>query len=178
MSRIAKQPIPIPNGVTVTLLDGVLSVKGPKGELSRSFLSDIAMTVENNAVTLLPKKTTLFLRALWGTYAAHVKNMLEGVTNGFEKKLVIEGIGFKAAVQGSDLVLSLGFSHPVKLPIPKTLKVTVEKSVVSISGANREEVGQFAAFIRSHKKPEPYKGKGIRYDSEVVRRKQGKKASA
>lgn len=178
MSRIAKQPIPIPQGVTALLNDGTLLVKGPKGELSRQFLSDIEMKIENGAITLVPLKVTLFLRALWGTYASHVKNMLEGVTSGFEKKLVVEGIGFKAAVAGNDLVLSLGFSHPVKLSIPKTLKVSVEKSVISISGPNKEEVGQFAAFIRSHKKPEPYKGKGIRYEKEIVRRKQGKKATA
>jgi large subunit ribosomal protein L6 len=178
MSRIAKQPIPIPSGVTALLNGGLLSVKGPKGELSRSFLSEINMTIEDNAITLVPRKTTIFLKALWGTYASHVKNMIEGVTKGFEKKLVVEGIGFKAVITGSDLVLSLGFSHPIKLAIPKTLKVLVEKSIISISGPDKEEVGQFAAFIRSHKKPEPYKGKGIRYEKEVVRRKQGKKATA
>jgi large subunit ribosomal protein L6 len=114
---------------------------------------------------------------LWGTYASHVKNMIKGVTAGFQKKLIVEGIGFKSDVKGAKLDLSLGFSHPISIEIPKDLKVTAEKNVITITGVSNEQVGGFASKIRALKKPEPYKGKGIRYDNEVIRRKQGKKAA-
>lgn len=177
MSRIGKQIISIPAGVTVTKDGMVLSVKGPKGTLSRSFLDSVAITIADNAVTFAPVILTVESNALWGTYAAHVKNMIIGVTEGFSKKLILEGVGYKSEVKGKDLNLALGFSHPVVVAIPENLVVTAEKNVITFSGMDKESVGQFAAKIRAMKKPEPYKGKGFHYDDETVRRKQGKKAA-
>lgn len=176
MSRLAKQPIAIPSGVEVTLDGATLTVKGPKGELSRSFNVDvISLTVDAGSVTLEKKEDTIFSRALVGTYAAHVMNMIAGVTEGFEKKLVVEGVGFRSEVKGSTLEMSLGFSHPVIMDIPQELSVTAEKNVITVSGIDKEKTMQFAAQIRAKRKPEPYKGKGIRYEGEIIRRKQGKK---
>ncbi|NCU28386.1 MAG: 50S ribosomal protein L6 [Candidatus Moranbacteria bacterium] len=178
MSRVGKQIITIPAGVEVNLSAGVLTVKGPKGSLTREFKDGVAININNNEVTFTPKnEDDKKIRALWGTYASHVKNMVQGVTEGFSKKLILEGVGFKSEVSGDTLVLALGFSHPVKLPIPKGLTVTAEKNNITVSGIDKELVGSFASFVRSNKKPEPYKGKGFRYDDEVIRRKQGKKAS-
>ena len=119
----------------------------------------------------------MFSRSLLGTYASHIKNMIVGVTTGYEKKLILEGVGFKSAVSGKSLDLALGFSHPVKVEIPEGLAVTADKNLITISGIDKEKVGQFSAYVRSLKKPEPYKGKGFRYDNEVIRRKQGKKSA-
>ncbi len=179
MSRLAKQPIAIPAGVTATLDKGVFSVKGPKGDLTRTFKTgDINLEIVDNAVVVTPRTMDdAFIRALLGTYASHVINMIEGVTKGFEKKLILEGVGFKSAVNGNSLDLSLGFSHPVKIEVPAGLTVTAEKNVITITGADKESVGAFAAYVRSRKKPEPYKGKGFRYDNEIIRRKQGKKSA-
>ncbi len=178
MSRIAKQPIPIPEKTEVTLNDGVLTVKGPKGTLTRAMRPEVLIRFEGDAIVLNPKDDQdIFSRALWGTYASHVKNMLAGVNVGYQKKLILEGVGFKSEVKGKDLNLALGFSHGVVVPIPEGLTVTAEKNVITISGINKEDVGQFAAKVRAMKKPEPYKGKGFRYDGEVIRRKQGKKAA-
>ena len=176
MSRVGKQNIIIPDKTELTLKDGTLSVKGPKGELTRHFKTSVAITIADKAVTLAPARNDLATKALWGTYASHISNMIEGVNTPFVKKLIIEGIGFKADVQGKKLNMALGFSHPVNLDIPEGLTVTHEKGTLTISGIDKEEVGQFAAEIRAFKKPEPYKGKGIRYENEVVRRKQGKKS--
>ncbi len=175
MSRVAKKPIIIPEKTTVAVDKGVVSVKGPKGEMTRSFKPGIEIVVADGTVTLTLKRPEDAV--LWGTYASHIKNMIQGVVSGFEKKLIIEGIGFKSDVKGTELVMSLGFSHPVKMAIPAGLKVTADKNIVSISGVDKEAVGAFAAAIRAKKKPEPYKGKGIRYENEVIRRKQGKKAA-
>jgi len=177
MSRIGKQPIVIPEKTDVSVSDGTISVKGPLGELSRKITSDVAIVVKEGQVILTPTRDSALARALWGTYASHVKNMIQGVNEVFEKKLIIEGIGYRAEVSGENLTLSVGFSHPVVLSIPKGIQVTVEKNVVSIRGSDKESVGQFAAQVRAKKKPEPYKGKGIRYSDEVVRRKQGKRAA-
>ena len=178
MSRIAKLPIPIPAGTTITFTDGIFAVKGPKGELSRPFKQDVVVLLEADSVTLKPKNDKdIFSRALWGTYASHVKNMILGVNEGFTKKLILEGVGFKSEVKGKDLVLALGFSHGVTVPIPEGLTVTAEKNNITFTGVDKELVGQFASKIRAMKKPEPYKGKGFRYDDEVIRRKQGKKAA-
>lgn len=181
MSRIAKKPIAIPAKTDVSYAaDGTLTVKGPLGELKRVFRPEIGMTVEKTAdshtITLTPVRQSLDILALWGTYASHVRNMLEGVNKAYEKKLIVEGIGFKADVKGKELNMALGFSHPVQMMIPDGLKVTSEKNIVTVSGIDIEKVGQFVAQIRAKKKPEPYKGKGIRYDKEVIRRKQGKKS--
>ena len=176
MSRIAKKPISIPEKTDVNYSSGILTVKGPLGEIKKTFRNEIEIKVENNEITLTPIRQSLDVLALWGTYASHIRNMLEGVHKAFEKKLIVEGIGFKSDVKGSELHLALGFSHPVMRPIPKDLKVTAEKNVITVSGIDIEKVGQFVAQIRSLKKPEPYKGKGIRYSDEVIRRKQGKKS--
>ena len=175
MSRVAKKPIAIPEKTTVTVEKGLVSVKGPKGEISRTFRPGIEIVVGGNEVTLTLKRPEDAV--LWGTYASHVRNMIKGVVEGFEKKLIVEGIGFKSDVKGSELVMSLGFSHLVKMAIPAGIKVTAEKNIISVSGVDKEAVGEFAASVRAKKKPEPYKGKGIRYENEVIRRKQGKKAA-
>lgn len=177
MSRLGKQTIQLPSGVTFVNTDGKVTVKGPKGELSKVFLPNVIITVDENGISFAPRKEDIFSRALWGTYASHVKNMVLGVTEGYTKKLILEGVGFKSEVKGQNLELALGFSHPVIVPIPQALTVTAEKNNITISGIDKEEVGQFAAKVRALKKPEPYKGKGFRYDNEVIRRKQGKKAS-
>ena len=177
MSRIAKKPIIIPAKTEASYSKGVFTVKGPLGSISKYFRSDINVVIENNTVTLTPANEALLTKALWGTYASHIKNMIAGVNKAYEKKLIVEGIGFKSDVKGKDLVMMLGFSHPVSMPIPEGLKVTTDKAGISISGIDCEQVGQFAAQVRSKKKPEPYLGKGIRYSDEVIRRKQGKKAA-
>lgn len=176
MSRIAKKPIPVPAKTEVTYSGGTLTVKGPLGTLTKELRPDITVTVENNEVTLVPVRNSLDVLALWGTYASHLRNMLAGVNTPYQKKLIVEGIGFKSDVKGKELVLALGFSHPVKVAIPDDLKVTADKNVITVSGIDCERVGQFVAKVRSLKKPEPYKGKGIRYEGEVIRRKQGKKS--
>lgn len=177
MSRIAKQPIEIPAGTTVTFNDGVLSVKGSKGTLTRALRDEVNVAIDGNKIVLTPKNEEIFSRALWGTYASHIKNMIAGVNNPYQKKLILEGVGFKSEVKGKDLVLALGFSHGVTVPIPEGLTVTAEKNLITFTGIDKELVGQFASKIRAMKKPEPYKGKGFRYDDEVIRRKQGKKAA-
>lgn len=178
MSRIAKLPIEIPQGTTVTITDGVLTVTGPKGTLTRPFNSEVTAVIDATSITLTPThEEDLFSRALWGTFASHVKNMIAGVNNPYVKKLILEGVGFKSEIKGSNLELALGFSHGVTVPIPEGITVTAEKNVISISGIDKEAVGQFAAQTRALKKPEPYKGKGFRYENEVIRRKQGKKAA-
>ncbi|HEV8677417.1 MAG TPA: 50S ribosomal protein L6, partial [Candidatus Paceibacterota bacterium] len=154
-----------------------LTVKGPKGTLVKPMhrLAQIEVTPEG--VQVSTKSQSIEGRAIVGTYASHVRNMIEGVNNGFTKKLLIEGVGFKWDVAGKTLNLSLGFSHPVKMVIPDGLTVTADKGALTIAGFDKELVGQFAANVRAQKEPEPYKGKGIRYDDEVIRRKQGKKAA-
>lgn len=177
MSRIGKQEINIPAGTTVTQSDAMVHVKGPKGELSREFKDAVAITIEGDTIRLAPAKESRLAQALWGTYASHLKNMIAGVNTPYEKKLIVEGVGFKVNVEGNKLRLSVGFSHDVELPIPDGIDVTVEKNVIGISGINKELVGSFAGKVRAQRKPEPYKGKGIRYIDEVIRRKQGKKAA-
>lgn len=177
MSRLSKQPIELPTGVTATIEGEMITVSGPKGKLSRTFKKDISIVLENNAFVVSGTGADVFLRSLIGTYASHLKNMIEGVTTGYTKKLILEGVGFKSNVAGTSLDLALGFSHPVKLPIPAGLTVTADKNIITIIGSDKESVGQFSAYVRSLKKPEPYKGKGFRYDGEVIRRKQGKKSA-
>lgn len=176
MSRLGKKGIELGNNVEATLSAGLFSVKGPKGQIERFFGPDINITIDGKKVALSPVKETNQTRALWGTYASHIKNMVKGVTEGFQKKLILEGVGYKSQVTGEKLVLALGFSHPVEVVIPKGLTVTAEKNLITISGIDKELVGSFSAKIRAMKKPEPYKGKGFRYEGEVIRRKQGKKS--
>jgi len=178
MSRTGKKPITIPTGTTVTITDGTLTVKGKNGELSRQLRPIVSISVEGNEVHVKPVAKTRLAQALWGTYASHVNNMIKGVNEQFKKELVLEGVGYKVALAGTTLTLNVGFSHPVAMEVPKGITVAVEKNLITITGADKEAVGQFAANVRAVKKPEPYKGKGIRYSDEVVRRKQGKKAAA
>jgi large subunit ribosomal protein L6 len=178
MSRIGKQELIIPSGTEVKFVDGVVSVKGPKGELSRALLPDVAVTIADGKVTLKQATETNFSYALWGTYASHIKNMIAGVNTPYVKKLILEGVGFKSEVKGGKtLDLALGFSHPVSIVIPEGLTVTAEKNNITVTGIDKEQVGQFTAMVRGWKKPEPYKGKGFRYHDEVIRRKQGKKSA-
>ncbi|USN87491.1 MAG: 50S ribosomal protein L6 [Candidatus Nomurabacteria bacterium] len=176
MSRLGKQPVTIPAGVTVTCDGGLLTVTGPKGTLKRDVKSDVVFAIDGNTLTLTPKDTP-DAPALWGTYAAHVRNMIKGATEGFTKILDIEGVGYRAEVKGNTLVLNMGFSHPVPLEVPEGLSAVVEKSSITLSGADKDLLGQFAANVRKVRKPEPYKGKGIRYRGEYIIRKQGKKAA-
>lgn len=180
MSRIGKKPIAIPDGVEIRNEAGKITVKGPKGELARVFKSQINFEIKDRSVVLKPAKPEpdKSVLALWGTYASHLKNMIEGVSGGFSKTLLIEGIGFRAQAEGKNLVLNLGFSHPVKKSVSAGIEIKIEKNKITVSGLDKELVGQTAAEIRMLKKPEPYKGKGIRYENEVVRRKAGKKAAA
>ena len=176
MSRLGKQPIVVPANVEVTLASGKLTVKGPKGELVRDVATDVAIKIEDKIVTVAITKDTKKALALWGTYAAHIRNMILGVTEGFKKVLEIEGVGYRAEAQGPGKIkLSVGFSHPVELVAPEGVTITTEKGVITITGIDIEVVGQFAADIRKVKKPEPYKGKGIHYVGEYIIRKQGKK---
>lgn len=177
MSKIGKQQLEIPDKTEVTQSGALVTVKGPKGSLTREFKDTITITIADKLVTFAPVKNDPFSRALWGTYASHIKNMIEGVNNGYTKKLILEGVGFKSEVAGTTLKLALGFSHPVNIAIPEGLTITAEKNVITVTGINKELVGQFTAKVRAMKKPEPYKGKGFRYDTETIRRKQGKKTA-
>jgi large subunit ribosomal protein L6 len=175
MSRVGKQIITLPEKVTYSQEGSVVTIKGPLGAISRDFNPAIIITKEGETLKLSPTKQDVDTNALWGMVGAHLRNMVLGVTKGYEKKLIIEGVGYRAALTGTSITFSLGLSHPVVMPVPAGLKVTVEKNVITITGINKDEVGQFAAKLRDLKKPEPYKGKGIRYDGEVIRRKEGKK---
>lgn len=179
MSRIGKQVIQIPSNVTVKI-DGLrVNVKGPKGELERVFHPNVSIASSGQEINVSVKDPENgFDRGLWGLSRVLISNMIKGVTEGFSKKLEISGIGFKAQVQGNKLVMSLGFSHPVEVEFPKNITAAVEKNIIAISGIDKEEVGQFAAKIRAIKAPEPYKGKGIKYENEKIRRKAGKAAKA
>lgn len=175
MSRLGKKPIPIPEKTEVSVAGSAVSVKGPGGTLVREFSPRVSITVADKAVSVALREGGSEGKAHVGTSVAHLKNMMAGVNQPFSKKLIVEGIGFKSEVKGGELVLSVGFTHPVALAIPKALAVTAEKNVITVSGADIEAVGGFAALVRAAKAPEPYKGKGIRYADEVIRRKEGKK---
>lgn len=177
MSRLAKKPIIIPEKTVVTLDGTSVKVKGPLGELSRSFPNVVAITMEGSEMHVTLTSTNRDDKPMLGTVVAHIKNMIAGVNKTYDKRLLIEGVGFKADAKGSDLHLALGFSHPVIIPVPAGLKVTTEKGAINVSGIDKELVGSFCAKVRSWKVPEPYKGKGIRYSDEVIRRKQGKKSA-
>lgn len=178
MSRIGKQTIQLPAGVTATLNDQVLTVKGPKGELTRVLHPTITVTIGDgvmNVTVSKPEEKTH--RSLWGTFAAHLKNMVIGVTKGFEKKLEVNGVGYRVALQGTNLKLEVGYTNPVLYSVPQGVIATVEKNVITLTSADKELLGGTAAEIRAVRKPEPYKGKGIKYQDEVLRTKAGKAAS-
>lgn len=184
MSRVGKKPVIIPSGVKIEKSRGAgsglsgnetLTVTGPKGSLTLDIHPKVEITIsEKELLVNVAKQDNKKERALWGLFRALIQNLVDGVTKGFEKKLEINGVGFKVALQGTKLVMSLGFSHPVEMEVPKDLNVVVEKNQITISGADKQRVGQFAAEVRELKKPEPYKGKGIKYSDEVVLRKAGK----
>lgn len=176
MSRLAKKPIVIPAKVEVTTAADSISVKGAKATLTKGVHHYVSIEVTPEGVVITPKNTSKLAKALTGTFAAHVRSMMKGVETPFKKGLILEGVGYRVELKGKELVFTVGFSHQVKLAIPEGLTATVEKNVMTIEGADKEKVGQFAAIIRDVKPPEPYLGKGIRYSDEVIRRKQGKKA--
>ncbi|HEX4561232.1 MAG TPA: 50S ribosomal protein L6 [Gemmatimonadales bacterium] len=179
MSRIGKKPVPLPKGVTATVVGHALTVKGPKGELSRTFHTDMALAVEAETVVVKRPSDENRHKALHGLSRTLVANMVEGVTKGFQKQLEIQGVGYKAEPKPFGVQLIVGFSHPVPYHAPKGIKITVDNNVnVKIEGVDKELVGQVAAELRAVKPPEPYKGKGIRYQGEQVRRKAGKTAQA
>lgn len=181
MSRIGKKPIQIPQGVQATFQHGKITIKGAKGELGLDIKRNINVAIEGNDIILSIKsekpRDIENLKPFWGLYRALIANMVNGVTNGFEKKLIVQGIGFQATLQGEELILKVGFSHLVKIKKPKDIVLDVKNNVITVSGISKEEVGNFAAKIRKIKVPEPYQGKGIRYENEQVRRKLGKKAA-
>lgn len=181
MSRIGKQPISIPSGVTVEVNGQVITVKGPKGELSREIHPNISFKVEDNVITVTPNDESKKTRALHGLFRSLIDNMVVGVSQGFEKKLEIVGVGYRAAPAKNKITLSLGFSHPVEYVAPEGIEFKADednKNIIIVSGYDKQIVGEVAAKIRSYRKPEPYKGKGIRYVDEYVRRKAGKAAAA
>ncbi|CAN8295514.1 unnamed protein product [Cochlearia groenlandica] len=175
-SRIGKQPIAVPSNVTIALEGQDLKVKGPLGELALTYPREVELTKEESGL-LRVKKTVETRRAnqMHGLFRTLTDNMVVGVSKGFEKKLILVGVGYRATVEGKELVLNLGFSHPVKMQIPDSLKVKVEENTrITVSGYNKSEIGQFAATVRKWRPPEPYKGKGVKYSDEIVRRKEGK----
>ncbi|MBU2542677.1 50S ribosomal protein L6 [Patescibacteria group bacterium] len=179
MSRIGKQKIEIPNGVTVEVKGKMIKVVGPKGELLRKFDDVVSVVVDNNEVKVsVEKPEEKKQNSLWGTFGSHIKNMIIGVTVGFFKDLEVNGVGYRVSMQGKDLKLEVGYSHPVIYSVPEGIVVTTEKNQIKVTGIDKELVGQVAAEIRKVRKPEPYKGKGIKYIDEVIRRKAGKAAKA
>ena len=174
MSRIGKLPIQIPSGVTITVDSGNVTVKGPKGELTQFITPDVTVVVEDGVLTVTRKDDSKAAKSQHGLMRALINNMVVGVTSGFEKKLEVNGVGFRVAGGGQSLEMSLGFSHPVKYTAPEGINLTVNKMEITVAGFNKQQVGQVAAEIRSLKKPEPYKGKGIKYADEVIIRKAGK----
>jgi large subunit ribosomal protein L6 len=179
MSRIGKQPIELPDGVSVTVSGGNVTVKGKNGELSQSVHPDVNIAVEENVVTVTVNNPTVKAeRSLWGTFTALLKNMVTGVTDGFEKKLEIQGVGYKWKVSGKKLNIEAGYSHTVDLDIPEGLEAKVDDGVLVVTGADKQQVGEFSANVRKVREPEPYKGTGIRYQDEYIARKAGKQAAS
>lgn len=176
MSRIGKNPVPIPAGVQVQLSGRTLTAKGGLGALSLVISNDVTASVTDGSVKIVPANDSKQSRAMWGTTRALVNNMVTGVSNGFSVGLEINGVGYRAAVQGDVLNLQLGYSHDVAFPIPADVRIACERpTVITVTGADRQRVGQVAAEIRAFRPPEPYKGKGVKYAREIVRRKEGKK---
>ena len=176
MSRIGREPIEIPEAVDVQVKENTLTVKGVLGELSTNLVKDIEVTKSENFLTLQPQATDIYTKKMWGTYRSLLNNLIVGVSKGYTKELEIQGVGYRAQVQGEKLQLTLGFSHDINFQIPEGIKITcADQTHITISGIDKQKVGQTAAKIREFKPPEPYKGKGIRYSDEYVVRKEGKK---
>ena len=176
MSRIGKKPVTIPSGVTANIEGALLSVKGPKGTLTMPLRDEISHTMEEGGISVQPANETKRARAFWGMQRTLVQNLITGVSDGFTKKLLITGVGYRAAAQGRNLKLQLGYSHDVNIDVPEGIEVkTPDNTTIEISGSDKQMVGQLAAEIRQWRKPEPYKGKGIKYDGEFIFRKEGKK---
>ncbi len=176
MSRVGKYPVELPAGVTVAIAGNILTAKGKLGELKLSLAESIEAKIEGNSVSILPRTKEAQARMMWGTTRANVANMVKGVSIGYTKTLEITGTGFRAAVQGKNLVVNLGFSHDVIYPIPEGIKISCEKpTLIKVEGTDKRSVGQVCAEIRSYRPPEPYKGKGVKFEGEAIRRKEGKK---
>lgn len=179
MSKIGKKPVTIPQGVEVKFENNIFSAKGPKGELFLNLLPEVQVEIKEGEIVVSKKQESKVASAFWGLTRALINNMVIGVKDGFEKKLELQGVGYRMSLQGNKLVMALGFSHPVEVEVPEGIVAKVEENnVLSISGIDKQKVGQFASEIRALKKVEPYKGKGFRYQGEKVRRKAGKKAGA
>jgi len=177
MSRIGKKPIEIPQGVEVKIEGQKVVVKGSKGELFQEVRPEIEVSVKEGKVFVTPKKETKGTNAFWGLTRALIANLIQGVTEGFERKLEIRGVGYRAALEGEDLDLKLGFSHPVKIKKPEGISFSIDKNIITVSGIDKQLIGEVAAKIRRIRPPDPYKGKGVRYLGEVVRKKEGKRAA-
>ncbi|MBL7141731.1 50S ribosomal protein L6 [Patescibacteria group bacterium] len=178
MSRIGKKPVSIPENVEIKIQDQQVLVKGPKGELKQDFPSFLKIEIKHNQLKVSVKNPeSKKERSLWGTFARLISNMVQGVTQGFEKKLELVGVGYRAKISGDKLILDIGFSHSVEFLIPAKVELKVEQNIITIQGIDKQLVGEVAAQIRRFKKPEPYKGKGIRYVGEIVRRKAGKRVA-
>lgn len=176
MSRVGKVPVQVPSGVTIEVANDVLKAKGKLGELTAPISSEVSISVEDNVITVTPKDNSKKARSLWGTTRALVSNAVKGVSEGFTVDLEITGVGYRASVEGKNLVLALGFSHPVNYPIPEGVTVKCERpTAISISGSDKQKIGQMAAEVRGFRAPEPFKGKGVRYADEQILRKEGKK---
>jgi len=176
MSRIGKKPIPVPKNVTATIDGQKVTVKGPKGQLSLTIVDDIEVAMEDGAIVVKPRVDTKRARSMWGMSRSLVENLMKGTTNGFTRTLEITGVGYRAAIDGKSLKLQLGYSHDVLYPVPEGISIAVPKPTeITISGIEKDKVGQVAAEIRGFRGPEPYKGKGIRYQGEFIQRKEGKK---
>jgi large subunit ribosomal protein L6 len=176
MSRVGKYPVELPAGVTMALAGNILTAKGKMGELKLALTENVEAKIEGNHVSISPKSKEAQARMMWGTTRANVANMVKGVSVGYAKTLEITGTGFRAAVQGKNLVVNLGFSHDVVYPIPEGIKIACEKpTLIKVEGMDKRQVGQVCAELRSYRPPEPYKGKGVKFEGEAIRRKEGKK---
>lgn len=176
MSRIGKKPVEIPKGVTVALKEELIAVKGPKGELTVAQNQHIQVAQDGNKLVFTPRSTTKPARAAHGLMRALCANMMHGVSQGFERQLEINGVGYRAEVKGDTLVMQLGFSHPIEFKLPKGISAKVDKNMITLQGIDKQLLGAAAAKVRSYRPPEPYKGKGVKYKEEVILRKQGKAA--
>jgi len=176
MSRVGKYPVPVPSGVTLALAGRTLTAKGKLGELKLDLTDDVDVDIRASEVAVSPRRTDRRARTMWGTTRSLINAMVTGVSAGFSRSMEISGTGYRAAVQGSDLVLNLGYSHEIRYPIPQGIKITCEKpTAIKVEGTDKRQVGQVAAEIRAYRGPEPYKGKGVKYENEQILRKEGKK---